>query len=86
MENYILQNADVEDLRVSVFTGPILSDQDTPYRGVNLPKQFWKVVVMVKEDGELSVVYLLSQNSLLQGLNDFSFGGLKNLSGYCSEG
>jgi hypothetical protein len=41
---------------------------------------------MVKEDGELSVAYLLSQNSLLQGLNDFSFGGLQNLSGYCSEG
>jgi hypothetical protein len=42
---------------------------------------------MVKEDGELSVAaYLLSQNSLLQGIKEFSFGGLQNLSGYCSEG
>ena len=77
LENYILENADVEDLRVSVFTGPVLSGQDTPYRGVNLPKQFWKVVVMVK-DGELSATaYLLSQDSLLQGLEEFSFGAYK---------
>jgi endonuclease G, mitochondrial len=78
LENYILENADVEDLRVLVLTGPILSDQDTPYRGVNLPKQIWKVVVMVKEDGELSATaYLLSQDSLLQGLEEFSFGAYK---------
>jgi len=42
---------------------------------------------MIKEDGELSVTaYLLSQDSLLQGREEFSFGGLQNLSGYCSEG
>jgi len=55
LENYILENADVEDLRVSVFTGPVLSNWDTPYRWVHLPKQFWKGVVIVKEDGELSI-------------------------------
>lgn len=75
LEDYILENANVKNLRVSVFTGPVLSDQDLPYRGVNLPKQFWKVVVMVKENGELSATaYLLSQDSLLQGLEEFSFG------------
>lgn len=78
LEDYILENANVEDLRVSVFTGPVLSDQDIPYRGVQLPKQFWKVVVMAKEDGALSATaYLLSQDSLLQDLEEFSFGAYK---------
>lgn len=78
LEDYILENANVEDLRVSVFTGPVFSDQDLPYRGVQLPKQFWKVVVMVKEDGTLSATaYLLSQDSLLQDLEEFSFGAYK---------
>ena len=36
---------------VSVFTGPVLADDDDPYRGVQLPRQFWKVVGMVTHDG-----------------------------------
>lgn len=79
LEDYILDNAIAQDLRVSVFTGPVFSDQDPPYRGVNLPRQYWKVVVMVKEDGDLSATaYLLSQDSLLQDLEEgFSFGAYK---------
>ena len=54
------------DLAVSVFTGPVLADDDDAYRGVQLPRQFWKVVAMVKQDGALSVTgYLLSQAALL---------------------
>jgi endonuclease G len=34
-----------------------------------LPRQFWKVVTMVKEDRSLSATgYLLSQEELIQGL------------------
>jgi DNA/RNA endonuclease G (NUC1) len=61
LEDYILDNADNRDLKVSVFTGPVLAADDDAYRGVQLPRQFWKVVVMVKESGELSATgYLLS--------------------------
>lgn len=79
LEDYILKNADVEDLKISVFTGPVFSDDDPPYRGVNLPRQFWKVVAMVKENGKLSATaYLLSQESLLDGLEEeFTFGAYK---------
>jgi endonuclease G, mitochondrial len=79
LEDYILENAIAQDLRVSVFTGPVLSDQDPQYRGVRLPREYWKVVVMVKEDGALSATaYLLSQDSLLEGLEEaFSFGAYK---------
>ena len=85
LEDYILKNADVRDFKVSVFTGPIFSDEDDNYRGVQLPRQYWKVVAMVKDNGRLSATaYLLSQEKLLQGigdeafvLEDFSYGAYK---------
>jgi endonuclease G len=80
LEDYILENAIAQNLRVSVFTGPVLDDQDPQYRGVQLPLQYWKVVAMVKEDGALSATaYLLSQDSLVQGLEEeFTFGAYKS--------
>ena len=65
----MLNNADTADLAVSVLTGPVLADDDDAYRGVQLPRQFWKVVAMVKQSGALSVTgYLLCQASLLEDL------------------
>jgi endonuclease G len=79
LENYLLKNADLEDLKVTVFTGPVFDEGDPPYRGVNLPREFWKIVVMVKGDGKLSATgYLLSQEALIQGLEEeFAFGEYK---------
>jgi endonuclease G len=48
LEDYILDNADNLRFRVSVFSGPVLAADDDRYRGVQLPRQFWKVVAMVK--------------------------------------
>lgn len=78
MEDYVLNNAVAQRLRVSVFTGPVFDEGDPEYRGVRLPRQFWKVVVMARDDGALSATaYLLSQESLLQDLEGFSFGAHK---------
>jgi endonuclease G, mitochondrial len=78
LEDHVLENADDRDLRVSVLTGPVLAPDDDAYRGVALPRQFWKIAAMVKLSGELSVTgYLLSQASLLVGLRargEFSYG------------
>lgn len=79
LEDYILDHADNEQFKVSVFSGPLLEDDDPEYRGVQLPRQFWKVVVMAKSPGLLSATaYLLSQESLIEGLEaapeEFSFG------------
>jgi endonuclease G, mitochondrial len=69
LEDYILDHADNSRFRVCVFTGPVLAADDQEYRGVQLPRQFWKVVVMVKEGGVLSATaYLLSQEELIRGL------------------
>ena len=81
LEDYVLQNAETRDLRISVFTGPVLAPDDEPYRGVQLPRQFWKVVAMVKTTGDLSVTgYLLSQAALLGDLpadEAFSYGAYR---------
>lgn len=82
LEDYILENADNRDFRVSVFMGPIFAGDDEEFAGVQLPRQFWKVVVMVKETGQLSATaYLLSQEALISGLElvpeSFSYGAYK---------
>jgi endonuclease G, mitochondrial len=79
LEDYILENADNREFKVSVFTGPVFADDDDEYRGVALPRQFWKVAAMIKESGELSATaYLLSQEQLIEGLEvaveEFSYG------------
>ncbi len=74
LEDYILKNADALNFKVSVFTGPVFSNGDDDYRGIQLPRQYWKVVAMVKENGKLSATaYLLSQKSLLQGIGEEAF-------------
>jgi len=78
LEDYVLGNADTADLAVSVCSGPVLDAGDDVYRGVQLPRQFWKLVGMVTTAGRLSVTgYLLSQAALLDDLEseeEFSYG------------
>jgi endonuclease G len=78
LEDYILNNAGHEQLRANVFTGPVLQDADPEYRGVQLPRSFWKVVTTRHATGELSATaYLVSQDSLLSDLEEFSFGAYR---------
>jgi endonuclease G, mitochondrial len=65
-----------------VFSGPLFAADDDQYRGVRLPRQFWKVVAMAKQSGELSATaYLLSQEQLIKGLEiipeAFSYGAYR---------
>ena len=83
IEDYVLKHADNLHFKVSVFTGPVLAADDDKYRDVQLPRQFWKIVVMVKKGGALSATaYLLSQEELIAGLRapvpaDFSYGAYR---------
>lgn len=79
LEDYILKNADNKDFKVSVFTGPVFANDDAVYRGVKIPKQYWKVVTMVKSDNKLSATaYIVSQRSLITNLEaEFVFGQFK---------
>jgi endonuclease G, mitochondrial len=77
LEDYILRNADVHDLKVNVFTGPVFNQNDLIYRGKYLiPSEFWKVVTIVKNDDDHSIsstAYLQTQKQLIEDLK-FVFG------------
>jgi len=80
LEDYILDNAIAHDLKVSVFSGPLFATDDPVYRTVQIPQQYWKVVIMVKADGSLSATaYLLDQSQLLLnlGARGFEFGSYR---------
>lgn len=78
LEDYILKNAGKFDLKVTVFTGPIFRADDLRYKVYyKIPAEFWKVVVIVKEDGKLSATaYLQTQKNLIEGL-EFAYGAYK---------
>ena len=78
LENYLLDNANNRDLKISVFTGCIFNPQDIEYRGVKIPEEFWKVVAMVNTaTGRLHATgYILSQRRFIDNL-EFVFGGFK---------
>jgi endonuclease G, mitochondrial len=61
-----LKNAIALTLRVTVFTGPVFTDSDPIFRGIALPKHYWKIVMIVKADGLLSCTgYLPDQGNLI---------------------
>jgi endonuclease G len=77
LENYILDHAENEKLKVTVFTGPVFRPDDIIYRGVQIPSEFWKVVAMVKVDGTMSATaYLRTQKNLIENL-EFAYGAYK---------
>ncbi|WP_185868108.1 DNA/RNA non-specific endonuclease [Variovorax sp. DXTD-1] len=67
LEDYILANAQGDDKRISVFTGPILRTDDAERFGIQIPRDFWKVVAFISEaTGELTAIaYLMSQGIYL---------------------
>jgi endonuclease G, mitochondrial len=62
LEDAVFDDTDVEDLRVSLFGGPVFREDDREFRGVKLPREFWKVIAFV-EGQKLKVKgFLLTQN------------------------
>ena len=78
LETYIMQNAKNYNLKVSVFTGPVFRSDDMLYRGkFKIPAEFWKVAVMIKDDGKMSATaYLQTQKNMIENL-EFAYGEYK---------
>jgi endonuclease G, mitochondrial len=79
LENYILDSARTEGLKVCVFTGPVLRDDDrvlqTGGGSVAVPEEFWKVVVALDSETHAprATAYLLGQGRLLDDLESVEF-------------
>jgi endonuclease G len=69
LENYAIKNARKNDLKISVFTGPIMTDNDRKLNNVAIPAKYWKIIVMIKEDGTLSATgYIVQQDDLIEDI------------------
>ncbi|SFJ73420.1 endonuclease G [Cellulomonas sp. KH9] len=67
LEDHVLEHARAQRLRLSVLTGPVLAGDDPEYRGVRLPRRFWKVVAWSLDAGRrlASAAFVLDQTPLL---------------------
>jgi len=69
LENYALQNARHDRMRISVFTGPFLRADDPEEYGVLIPVRFWKVIAFIhdKTSQLCATGYTMSQKEALNG-------------------
>jgi endonuclease G len=68
LEEYLLEHAATFDRKLVVFAGPVLEPGDPPYRGIQVPLRFWKVVAFVQDGGLAATGYLLDQTPLVDDL------------------
>ncbi len=62
LEDAIFEDTKVDDLRVSVFGGPIFNSDNRIYRGIKIPREFFKVIVYVEEGTLKAKGFILTQN------------------------
>jgi endonuclease G len=76
LEDYALQHAREDKMKISVFTGPYFSAQDPEMYGVRIPLGFWKVIAFIHDEtGELSATgYEMGQETTLRPEEEFVFG------------
>ena len=65
LEDHVLEHARVHDLKLSVFTGPVLADDDPPYRGIRIPLKFWKIAAWSTGDALATTGFVVDQSPLV---------------------
>lgn len=73
LENAIFEEVDVTNLKLSVIGGPVFTPKDPGYRGIKIPRSFWKLIAYVEEGQDALKVkaYVLTQNDLLNDIEAF---------------
>lgn len=66
IETYVLDAARTADVRICVFSGPVLAPEDPEVSGIKVPMAFWKIVARVDPHGSLRATgFLASQAHLV---------------------
>lgn len=75
LEDYALQHAREDEMKISVFTGPYFKRTDRTMYGVKIPVAFWKVIAFIHDDtGKLCATgYEMTQKQSLPE-EEFVFG------------
>ena len=81
LEDYVIDNAGAQDLRISVFTGPVLREDDPLYYGRRVPLDFWKIVLFLdpRSGGPSCIGYRRSQaKNVPSAQGGFIFGNFED--------
>jgi endonuclease G len=78
LEDYALQHARSDAMKLSVFTGPYFATDDPTMYGVRIPVAFWKVIAFLHDETGLlcATGYQMDQSGVLpRATTEFVFGG-----------
>lgn len=67
LEEELLRYIRERRLRASIFSGPVFAADDPEYRGIKIPRAFWKIMVAEVEGKMLAVGYVLEQDITADG-------------------
>ena len=74
LENHVAAQAKANNKKLAIFNGPVFRSNDRKVEGVQVPKEFFKVVAFEDDDGEpRALAFILSQASLLRDLPEEEF-------------
>jgi endonuclease G len=76
LEDWISNTSDDDNIRVTVFSGPVFANSDPKISYLQIPKAFWKVIAWV-EDGALRATGVIADQSKL--LQESGIGGGESL-------
>jgi endonuclease G, mitochondrial len=62
LEDAVFEDTDVEDLRISVFGGPVFRESDRIFKGIKLPREYWKIIIFIEDQKLKAKAFLLTQN------------------------
>lgn len=79
LEDHVSAQGKKNKRKLCVFNGPVFRTSDELYRGVKIPKEFWKLVVVRNDAGDpAAAAFVLTQAPLIQGLEEeFEVGEYK---------
>lgn len=80
LEDYALEHARQDDMKICVFTGPYFGKRDPTYYGVRVPKAFWKVIAFIHDEtgGLCATGYEMDQSNTLPPQEEFVFGAFNS--------
>lgn len=74
IEEHISEQAYDNEKRLCIFNGPIFRATDPNHRGLQVPREFWKIVVFKNDSGKpVALAFRLSQSSLIKNLPEEEF-------------
>jgi endonuclease G len=80
LEDYALQHAREDDMKISVFTGPYFARNDPTMYGIKIPRSFWKIIVFIHDETKklCATGYEMSQKQSLVPEEEFVFGAFQS--------